>query len=104
MLNSSIPDPNSNSIESLTYWIPFSDQFHFPHIQTFDSFSHLLELIRSTNFTSISEKMSLFNQEQRIDIQKKWDDVFGKLVPHRDRKLFKNQRDSQFLDLVNDFS
>ena len=43
--------------EAESYWLQFADFYEWPHIQYFDSYSHLKELLRKANFDSIHAAM-----------------------------------------------
>jgi hypothetical protein len=85
-IDPSIPNPNDDmNITSNYYWFKYSDTLTFPHIVLFDSWTHLFELLDTTNLTDISAKMARYNMKSREKIARKWDQVFRKLVPERKR-------------------
>ena len=79
-----IPDPNDDlNLTSNYYWLKYTDTYVFPHISRFDSWDHLLELLSETNYTNVRERMSEFNNDQKVFISSKWDEIFKKLIPNR---------------------
>merc|ERR1712196_571177 len=59
---SHVYSPVDQSREALEYWLGFSDQYQFPHIQYFDDFEGLFELMASVDLLEISEQMKAHNQ------------------------------------------
>ena len=44
-------------VESEMYWLQFSDFYDWPHVQYFDDYKHLKNLLLNSNFQSISDGM-----------------------------------------------
>lgn len=87
------PHPNMRYHEaqynaSAYHWLQYSDIYHFPHIQLFDSWDHLLELIQTVNLAEISQKMFVENRRQRVQIMRQWDALYRRAAPHRSRGAF----------------
>lgn len=59
------PDPNDDqNPASLDFWLKWSDFYVFPHIVLFDDIKDIPKLMDTISFTSVSEKMKQFNEEQ----------------------------------------
>lgn len=97
-----IPEPNIKekdkqtrysdaSVMSYLYWLKFSDIYIFPHVMLFDSWDHLMELIKNTDLKDISFKMLNENKKQKLEIMKAWDEIFKRLAPHRSRGYFNDK-------------
>jgi hypothetical protein len=71
------PNPNSNTEDSFEFWVKYSDWFTFPHVQLFDSFEHLMDILKSANFFDISSNMEKHNTEQRRKLVSTWKKIFG---------------------------
>ena len=76
LVNASIPDPNNEfSNESLQYWLPFSDYYHFPNVTYFESVEHLVETLHNVTderLMEISNAMRVFNRESLKSILRYW--------------------------------
>ena len=72
-------DPNAK--DSFRDWIKYCDFYQFKHIQTFDNFTHLLGQIedneRNGGHRDISRKMTVFNEQVRVDVSQAWKSVFS---------------------------
>jgi len=73
------PNPNTNSDASFSFWLDFADWFTFPHIQLFDSFEHLMDLLESAELFEISRKMRSHNIDQRQELVDTWKQIFAKM-------------------------
>jgi hypothetical protein len=50
------PDPNDDDDdESVAWWLQWADYYVMPHVNRFDSWEHLLELLRSVDLWAVSE-------------------------------------------------
>lgn len=81
---SSIPykgkfDPNDyNDLYSVYHWIQYSDFYDeewMPHIQQFESFSHLEKLVDTIDLNEISNNMKEFNKVRQSEIYDMWDNL-----------------------------
>ena len=52
-----------DALPSMVEWLNMSAYFTYPHIQQFDSFGHLLQLLRTADLHDISEKMCIHNRK-----------------------------------------
>ena len=71
-----IPDPNDDSSEeSMRYWLPLADFYHFPHIIYFDSVEQLVVTLHNkteAQLVEISSAMHKFNVSNLKDILRFW--------------------------------
>ena len=58
-----------DALPSRAEWLNMSAYLTYPHVQVFDSFSHLLRLLRTVDLHDISEKMCLHNHKIFFDQQ-----------------------------------
>ena len=58
-----------DALPSRAEWLNMSAYLTYPHVQVFDSFSHLLRLLRTVDLHDISEKMCLHNHNIFFDQQ-----------------------------------
>ena len=76
-------DPNryndESTVKELISTSDFYDREWMPFIQEFSSFSHLKELIESTNFEEISNNMRKFNITKKENIYAKWEVLLKKV-------------------------
>jgi hypothetical protein len=52
-----------DALPTMEEWLNMSAYFTYPHIQQFDSFGHLLQLLRTADLHDISEKMCIHNRK-----------------------------------------
>lgn len=76
---SALPDPNIR--KNLKYWIQFFDIYRFPHVQLFDSWEHLLKLLKTVDMKSVSRAMLAHSDAQREELRARWRDIFQTAVP-----------------------
>jgi hypothetical protein len=79
------PDPNDDTDEAFDYWMQFSDWLVLPHIQIFDSFEHLMELLGSLDLFEISDRMREYNAAEREMIVAEWKVIFNEIKNVRGR-------------------
>jgi hypothetical protein len=75
---STAPNPNTNSDSSFSFWLDYADWFSFPHIQLFDNFDHLMDLMKSARLLNISLNMKNHNYDQRHELVETWKNIFEK--------------------------
>lgn len=72
-------DPNNYlDYESMNYWLQFADFYDeewMPHIQIFNSFSELEEMVQTVDTLEISNKMKEFNKVRKQRIYEMWDNL-----------------------------
>jgi len=57
---------------NLRYWLGFSDWYHLEHVQLFDSWDHLLDLLESVDLKQLSADMAVSNAKHRKVLVRKW--------------------------------
>jgi hypothetical protein len=57
-----------------------------PHIQLFDSFEHLMELLGSVDLFEISDRMKQHNAAERKRIVEEWRVIFENIKKQRQAK------------------
>ena len=77
--DSLIPDPNEDSLYSFQYWIRYADWYQLPHVQLFDNYTHLADLLENCDLQQISLSMEEFNQIERSRLVGTWQTIFDKL-------------------------
>jgi hypothetical protein len=74
-----IEDPNNyNSLSEVMKWAELSDFYdkeNMPHIQYFDSFEHLKEILNSCNLEEISNNMKEHNISRKKNIYNDWSKI-----------------------------
>lgn len=63
-------DPNGDGL--LEYWLGLCDYYNFPHVVQFDSWPDLLDKLRRTDLAAVSQRMSRFNAEQKLQLKDTW--------------------------------
>lgn len=97
--SSLMSDPNNDlNVESVLEWIKLADFYVFPHVTTFTSFDHLMDLLKRTDLNDVARKMEMFNAKQKQYITSKWSDVLktvkakrGLFVPGFSRPVLRQQ-------------
>uniref|UniRef100_A0A7S3JWN7 Uncharacterized protein n=1 Tax=Aureoumbra lagunensis TaxID=44058 RepID=A0A7S3JWN7_9STRA len=78
-----LPDPNDEiHADKIEFWIKYADFYQWPHIITFDSFEQLCTLLKTTDLHQISDKMKLYNQQMKADLQQQWQSIFRRIFHH----------------------
>jgi hypothetical protein len=81
-------DPNADlDYDAVLEWIKLADFYQFPHVTTFASFEHLMELIKSTDLKAISANMNIFNVQQKEYITNKWEGILHTVKYGKDSYL-----------------
>lgn len=65
-------DPNSENKSDFLYWVKYADYYEWPFVNYFDSWSDLVEKLKTANFKDISEKMKSFNVIREADLLNNW--------------------------------
>eukprot|EP00741_Cyanophora_paradoxa_P002856 tig00000640_g2772.t1 len=73
-------NPNSEACEDFVRWFQYADFYTWPHIQYFDSWEHLIELVTSTDLAEVSRRMREYNAVVKRDVIAKWRDVMSRAV------------------------
>ena len=86
-----VPSPHDDDEASLRHWLALCDFYTFPHVQLFDSWPHLLELLRTTNLHGTSRNMRDHFLAERRRLRTQWkmllDSAFvARHGPDRNRK------------------
>jgi hypothetical protein len=71
-----VPNPKNDTDESFDYWLQFADWFSLPHVQQYDNFDHLMELLMRSDLFKISDEMKKYNTHQREELVRKWRAIF----------------------------
>jgi hypothetical protein len=78
-----LDDPNNyKDLETVMKWVSLSDFYdeeNMPHVQLFDSFEHLEELLNSTNLDEVSDKMSQHNLLRRNRVYNSWESILNEV-------------------------
>ena len=85
-----VPNPNSDTNEAFDYWLQFADWFRLPHVQQYDNFDHLMELLMRSDLFKISDEMKKYNTHQREELVRKWRTIFDGI---RKSKVRNNKED-----------
>ncbi|CAF2093293.1 unnamed protein product [Rotaria magnacalcarata] len=67
------------SPEAIHYWLQFADYYQLPYIQTFSSWTNLIEKLSTTNFKTVHDNMHDENVRRKVELTKKWKSVFAKI-------------------------
>src|SRR5688572_25049193 len=94
------------------------EYYHFPHIQLFDSWEHLLELLDKADFQGIclqtadflffllleiSRQMKAFNEKHLMYVQNQWLKSMEHIVSHQElsKNIYLDSYEEQMLYLYN---
>ena len=61
--------------ESEMYWMQFSDFYDWPHVQYFDDYKHLKQLLMNTNLTLMQTSMRKELALRKKHITRKWCEI-----------------------------
>jgi len=67
------------SPEDEMYWLQYADFVDFPHIQYFDSYEHLVQIIPRANLKQIHEAMMEELQFRERKVSKSWCDISARI-------------------------
>eukprot|EP00966_Prymnesium_polylepis_P016360 377211-Prymnesium_polylepis.1 len=67
----------------MRHWLALSDLYTFPHVTLFDSWEHLLQLLRSTDLQAISDRMARANRRQLRQLRAAWRRLFLRMFGGR---------------------
>lgn len=70
-------------VEAENYWLQFADFYDWPHIQYFDSYEHLKQLLLHTNFTSVHELMTQEHEIRRETVVREWCSIIKRISNHK---------------------
>ena len=57
------------------YWLQYADFYDWPHIQHFDSYDHLTELLLKANLSSIHQDMMEELKFRELKVTQSWCDI-----------------------------
>ena len=96
-----MPNPNHFDEASRSAWFTFYDVYQydtFPHIIYFDSWSHLLKLVRGSDLSSVSARMRAHNVREYSRIKTMWAVHLGRLSRARSRLFSAAREQADSLD------
>jgi hypothetical protein len=67
---------NDYSMVDLQYWLQFAEFYQWPSV-IFNNFTHLFELIRTTDFQAVSKNMEIYNQKLEKETVQEWKNTFS---------------------------
>jgi len=77
-------EPNNiKDVDVIKFWIEsadFYDQENMPHIQYFNSFDHLKQLLETVDTHEISRKMHEHNKKKKERVYNKWRQILDKVI------------------------
>ena len=88
-------NPNSRDLTSAEriHWWLLADFYRWPHIIYFDSAADLVRKIASTDFDAVSRRMREYNRKTERYIERKWRQVFDRIVPDSQVGTFQTPTD-----------
>ena len=81
-LSSHMYSPNvefGEDAEAEMYWLQFADFYEWPHIQLFNSLSHLKEMLKNADFSQIHDNMVREMSFRRSQVENGWCDVAARV-------------------------
>lgn len=76
-------DPNIVGEHASTGWLELADIYNFPHIQYFNSWDHMIDLLEKVDLADVSKAMEVINREQKNELVQSWRLVFNKIRKYR---------------------
>jgi hypothetical protein len=81
-------DPNNDfDKDAIMAWLQLSDFYIWPHLVLFSSLEHLMELLQSTDFNSLSSKMRGYSDEVSSKSEDKWRQFLRRVRDGRTTRL-----------------
>eukprot|EP00908_Phaeocystis_cordata_P002738 Transcript_12981.p1 GENE.Transcript_12981~~Transcript_12981.p1 ORF type:complete len:545 (+),score=135.74 Transcript_12981:94-1728(+) len=75
--NTTLLSPNTRKRKgALQHWLALSDLYVFPNVTYFDSWEHLVQLLRDADLPAISSAMAASNVKQLADLRQLWRGLF----------------------------
>ena len=65
--------------ESEMYWLQFSDYYEWPHIQLFDNYPHLKQMLLNSNFESIRSLMKQELEPKKVTTVNTWCNIINRI-------------------------
>ncbi|ELU02146.1 hypothetical protein CAPTEDRAFT_206071 [Capitella teleta] len=82
-----LPDPNNDTdVESLKYWIPFSDFYQWPHVIIFNTLDELIIKMKTTDLIEVSQLMKQYNLQEKKRVMNIWKEVLHKVAKYSERQ------------------
>ena len=66
-------------VEAEMYWLQMSDFYDWPHIQHYDSYEHLKQIIAVADFQKIHQNMVGEIEMRGLELNRKWCDVIARI-------------------------
>ena len=82
-LSTHLYSPNidfSQNAEAEMYWLQYADFYDWPHIQHFDSYDHLKEILPKADLKSIHEDMLEELAFKKLKVTKAWCDISARIL------------------------
>eukprot|EP00658_Telonema_sp_P-2_P039455 TRINITY_DN2822_c0_g1_i9.p1 TRINITY_DN2822_c0_g1~~TRINITY_DN2822_c0_g1_i9.p1 ORF type:complete len:1003 (-),score=166.34 TRINITY_DN2822_c0_g1_i9:253-3261(-) len=78
-----IPDPTSDRVDDLEFWVGLADYYHFEHVLTFDSWDDLIGQLTDTEYlVQVRHKMKTSNRHQRQSLLESWTALLANIKRH----------------------
>jgi hypothetical protein len=65
----------NQDIEAEMYWLQYADYYEWPHIQLFDNYEHLRDLLKSADLKEINRNMMEEVKIKKLRVTKAWCDI-----------------------------
>jgi hypothetical protein len=82
-------DPNNEKhADAIKYWLSYSDFYHWPHVQYFDSWEHLLQMLGGSaservDLAAVSAGMMEYNRKLKQQLNHQWRLLFDRMFAGR---------------------
>ncbi len=64
-----------DDVEAEMYWLQLCDFYDWPHVQLFDNFQHLKQLMLKANFQEIHQSMVKEMEFKKAHVKRTWCDI-----------------------------
>ena len=66
-------------VEAEMYWLQMSDFYDWPHIQHYDSYEHLKQIVATADLQKIHFSMIEELEQRGLELNKKWCEIIGRI-------------------------
>ncbi|CAG9462694.1 unnamed protein product [Pedinophyceae sp. YPF-701] len=74
--------PNSEDDESFSFWLEYADFYQMPHVQLFESWDHLMELLDTVDLLEIHNDMNRYSKRLYVGLKAAWKARINEAMAH----------------------
>ncbi|CAG9462724.1 unnamed protein product [Pedinophyceae sp. YPF-701] len=74
--------PNSEDDESFSFWLEYADFYQMPHVQLFESWDHLMELLDTVDLQRVHDDMMAYSERLYSSLKMAWKTHINAALAH----------------------